>query len=151
MAKTTSTANKNQSIGPQTPELFVTSTMRRWSGEAIDRFVLARMYGSYDLKDSCLQLRLAYSDFDDITEAELQHFENHVLAKTDILRRWRSKTCEDDEVLKVLGDIIDMFLVHVNKAINDDDALRRMFVDIAEKSPNGRIGLITRRFERHHS
>lgn len=113
MAETTPTPNINQSLGSKTPQLLDPSTMRLWPGEVIDRYVVGRMYRDFDLDDSCTQLRLAYSDFANLTSAELQHFEDHVLAKRNIVQRWRSITSGDAEVQKVLGDIAKMILVQI--------------------------------------
>lgn len=113
MAGTTSTPSGNQSIGSVTQEVFVPAKKcnwfvpsikgRDWSGEAIDRFVVGRIHGHFDLKDSCLHLHAGSPDFD--TEAELQHFENHILTKTNIVQRWSSEPFENAEVQKVLADI----------------------------------------------
>lgn len=60
MAEITPTPNKNLPIGSETPE---PSTMRPWLGEAIDRFVVGRMYRDYDLIDSWLHLRPCLHQF----------------------------------------------------------------------------------------
>lgn len=116
--ETNSTPDKSQPICSETQHIYIASTKRHWPGGAIDRFVIGRMYGGYNLTASCRHLRLAYDYFADITTAELDNFWNLHLAKTNIIERWSSKNYGDFEVNRVRGDIAKTILVHVEKELD---------------------------------
>lgn len=109
MVEITSTTDEDQRIRPEAQELYM---WHNWHPEAIDRFVVGRIHGAYDLTESRIHLSIAYDDFGDITYDELRRFWNDVLPKTNVFQRWSSKTPDDVEVKKVLEDI--------NKTVMDD-------------------------------
>lgn len=105
MVATTPTGDENQPVDSDILELYDASTGRNWLREAIDRFVVGRIHGSYDWAQICLHLSLAYSNFTDITSDELQRFWNNILPRTTIITWWSYKNADDSEVRKVLDDI----------------------------------------------
>lgn len=96
----------------------ISTNERVWSSDAIDRFVIGRMYKPYTLDESAVYLRLKYRDFANVTPAELEDFEQNYLASTNIFEHWRAKGERnawgerDARVDLVLGDIDSWMLGH---------------------------------------
>ena len=94
---------------PSTPpvhsEFYNPSTGRDWPPEAVDRFLVGRIHGPYDLAQTCVHLRRAYESFADITVTELQRFWDTVLPSPGNLFYWSSRLPEDPKLQKVLRDI----------------------------------------------
>lgn len=86
-------------------ELCDPSTGRIWPCEAIDRFIIGRMHGDYDLDQTVLHLSFVYRDLANVTVLELEKFWNAVLSCTSQFHDWSSRSHEDLEVRQVLIDI----------------------------------------------
>lgn len=125
-----STPDQIQPICSETQDVYVASTKRHWPGGAIDRFVIGRIYGGYNLTASCHHLRLVYDRLADITNAELDNFWNFDLAKTNIIQWWSSKNHGDVEVNRVQGNTTQTILVHVETELDKKErGLRGMGED----------------------
>lgn len=85
--------------------LYDASTGREWPQEAVNRFVVGRIYGNYDNAQTSLHLGLAYKGFTNVTSTELERFWTFISCNTTLLHLWGHKTSKDPEVKKVLDDI----------------------------------------------
>lgn len=101
----TPTPPENEVLRPKPTGLYDASSGRIWPLEAVNRFVVGRMYGSYDFDQSCLHLDLAYEGFASLTSAELLRFWNVVVTNSPIFSSWNNKSPEDTKVKEVLEDI----------------------------------------------
>lgn len=105
MANAPSTPPEIESNHPEPRGLYDASTERFWPKEAVDRFVVGRIWGPYDYPETCVHLSLGFDGFASITEKELQYFWSALFNHTTILQYWSPRSHGDWEVEDVLEDI----------------------------------------------
>lgn len=110
MVATPSTPTEKLAVRPETLELFITFRGRVWSRQAMDRFIVGRIYGPYDLKESALHLGLANQTFISVTATELEHFWTDAVPALNIFHWWNTKHAEDPDVKRVLEEVGKLML-----------------------------------------